>query len=433
MDVPKSVSLVWDLTGDERIRQAVEDSNQDIMVEMEKDIATRVRRNGKQEDRKTGNAVWATFVHEAARPARDDGLPDPQLDIHNLWLNPTEDLEEGRWKAAKVQDLYRDSGYFRSYFESKLSDRLRQLGYTIERRGQSWEIAGIDRSLIAKFSRRNEHIEEVAREKGITDPDPKAQLARQTRAKKSHDLSDAELRRYWASRLTGDEMRALAEVFDRAQTRGREGVPPLVSAEQAVDYAASHLFERRSVVAERKLLAEALRFGVGSVTLEGVRDALKKSDLLAEEKDGRQYFTSRGAWAQEQFLVTYARSGRGTKKPLGRHDWRIRRDWLNKGQRDAVRHLLDNCSPVILVRGAVSVGKTTLLEEAKEHIEANGKKVFAFAPSADASRGTLRKEGFADANTVARLLVEEKLQARLRSQPPLPPKSAKVGGQSCHP
>src|SRR5262249_40148542 len=43
-------------------------------------------------------------------------------------------------------------------------------------------------------------------------------------------------------------------------------------------------------------------------------------------------------------------------------------------------------------------------------------KVFTFAPSADASRGVLRSEGFQDADTVARLLLDERLHGNIRGQ-----------------
>src|SRR5262249_41998556 len=58
---------------------------------------------------------------------------------------------------------------------------------------------------------------------------------------------------------------------------------------------------------------------------------------------------------------------------------------------------------------------TTLLQEAVEGIEANGYKVFAFAPSAEASRGTLREAGF-EAETIAMLLKSQELQQRVAGQ-----------------
>ena len=49
-------------------------------------------------------------------------------------------------------------------------------------------------------------------------------------------------------------------------------------------------------------------------------------------------------------------------------------------------------------------------------IEKTGRKVFAFAPSAKASRGVLRVEGFKDADTIEKLLTDAKLQHQIHGQ-----------------
>ena len=67
-------------------------------------------------------------------------------------------------------------------------------------------------------------------------------------------------------------------------------------------------------------------------------------------------------------------------------------------------------------RGPAGAGKTTMMQEAVAGIEAGGHRVFTFAPSAESSRGTLRKEGFQDAQTVAHLLKNESLHPQLRGQ-----------------
>ena len=79
-------------------------------------------------------------------------------------------------------------------------------------------------------------------------------------------------------------------------------------------------------------------------------------------------------------------------------------------------HVLESRDKVTLIRGAAGVGKTTMMQEAVEAIEAGGKRVFTFAPSADASRGVLRSEGFGNADTVARLLIDERLHEELKGQ-----------------
>ena len=83
---------------------------------------------------------------------------------------------------------------------------------------------------------------------------------------------------------------------------------------------------------------------------------------------------------------------------------------LNTQQRAAVAHVLGSRDRVTLLRGAAGTGKTTLAREAVHQLEAAGHSVHGFAPSAEASRGVMQSEGFADADTVARLLVDDKLQ-----------------------
>ena len=120
--------------------------------------------------------------------------------------------------------------------------------------------------------------------------------------------------------------------------------------------------------------------------------------------------------AEEKRMIAFAREGRGTQSQLGDVSRKIGRDWLNDGQRRAVEHVLGSRDRVILIRGAAGVGKTAMMQEAVEGIREHGHEVFAFAPSADASRGTLREVGFENADTVARLLVDEKLQEQIEGQ-----------------
>ena len=66
---PKSVSIVWGITGDHDILEAVEASARETMVDMEKDAQTRVNpaRNVMYLE-KTGNLVGASWVHTTSRP-----------------------------------------------------------------------------------------------------------------------------------------------------------------------------------------------------------------------------------------------------------------------------------------------------------------------------------------------------------------------------
>jgi conjugative relaxase-like TrwC/TraI family protein len=418
-DVSKSATLLWALAGDERIPELAMRVDQQVMRLMERDMRVRVRAKGQDSDKVTGEGLWSSHMHGTGRPTEADQKPDPHLHFHNFWFNLTSD--NGRPMAAETGEMHRKSEYYRRVFDALMAEGLRELGYDVERRGHSYEIAGISRELIEKFSRRTAEIDEEARERGITDPEEKDALGAKTRRSKRTDLSDAELRDYWRSRLTEAEGNQITAIHARALARSGSGaVPsPQITAEQAEEWARRHRYDKEAVVEDWKIVASALAYGVGSVKSEDVwaalEESIKQNRLLARVKDGRRLLTSPEAWEREQGIIAFARDGQGTRPPLGPPRRAFTRDWLNGQQKQAVRHIWNSCSLVTLLRGGPGAGKTTLLEEAVEGIEANGFKVFAFAPSAEASRSTLR-ELFPEADTVARLLKDVKLQQRLAGQ-----------------
>ncbi len=401
--VPKSVSLAYAVGGDERVLDAFRAAVGETMADVEAEMKARVRKGGVDGERTTGNAVWAEFVHLTSRPV--DGVPDPHLHAHCFVFNATHDEQEGGWKAGQFRDLKRDAPYWQAAFRVRLGDKLQDLRYGLTRTRDDFELAGVSADAVARFSRRTAEIEAEAVEKGITDPERKAELGAKTRKGKSDSLSRGELTAIWRSRLADDEAAALrpGEAAPR-DTPGRRDAA-------AVDFAARHLFERQAVVIERTLLTEALKSGLGEVTVEGVARAARAAGLLATDHAGRRLVTTPEVLAEEGRMLAFARDGRGTARPLADPTRPLKRDWLNAGQRRAVRHVLTSRDRVMLIRGAAGTGKTTLMQEAVEAIEDAGRRVTVLAPSAAASRGVLRAEGFADADTVARFLVDRDSQA----------------------
>jgi len=410
--VPKSLSLLYGLTGDERILDAFRSSVRETMEEMETEVQARVRADGKDEDRTTGNMVWGEFVHTTARPV--GGVPDPHLHAHCFVFNATWDAEEDRWKAGQFAGIKRDAPYFEAAFHSRLARHMEELGLAVERTRKGWELEGVSPKVIRTFSRRTALIEAKAEREGIADPDRKGELGAKTRERKQAGLTMDELRREWRSRLAEADADALDKLAERV------GGPALPedgrAAGEAVTLAMSHCFERSSVVPERKLLAEALKRSYGKAGPDTVALGLAARDLLRGVKEGVHLVTTDQVLAEERRMLDFARAGRGACAPLAEGTHAFKRDWLNEGQRRAVEHVLHARDRVVLIRGAAGVGKTSMMQEAVEAIEAAGRKVFAFAPSADASRGVLRQEGFASADTVARLLLDERLQAQARGQ-----------------
>lgn len=409
---PKSLSLLYSLTKDERLLDAFEESVDETMCELEGECRTRVRKSGQNEARETGNMAWGRFTHLTARPVA--GEPDPHLHAHCFVFNTTYDPVEERWKAAEIAGIKRDAPYFEAVFHSKLSQRMSELGLAVDRTRTGWELAGLARQTLDKFSRRTALIEKAAQARGITDAAEKAELGAKTREAKRKELTFPELQERWRSRLTSDETASANELSTRIGGAAIKGSP--VAARDACERGIEHCFERESVVGEREVLTHALKVSYGQAGPEQVSAALGNERLLRAERDGRRVVTSPEVLAQEKRMIAYARNGRGTCGALGKPGYVIQRDWLSTDQRKAVERVLSSHDRVVLVRGIAGSGKTTMLQETADGIAATGKHVFAFAPSADASRGVLRNAGFDHADTVSRLLVDTQLQASATGQ-----------------
>src|SRR5438093_4252969 len=66
--VPKSVSLLYAMSGDQGIMDAFRGAVDETMCEIESEMKARVRKKGQDSDRTTGNMVWAEFIHTTSRP-----------------------------------------------------------------------------------------------------------------------------------------------------------------------------------------------------------------------------------------------------------------------------------------------------------------------------------------------------------------------------
>lgn len=407
--VPKSVSLLYALSGDRDMLAAFRSAVDETMHDIESEMQTRVRMGGKDIDRLTGNMAWAEFIHTTSRPV--DGLPDPQLHAHCFAFNATWDDQESRWKAGQFRGLKADAPYFQAGFRVRLAGKLQDLGFGVERKRDDFEVTGVPASAVRRFSRRTVEIEKEAVRRGITNPDRKAELGAKTREKKSSELTWGELRKTWDERLTQPERQALAS----AHRRDIQCLRPDRGERMAVNFALDHSFAREAVVPERKLLTEALKRGLGAVSVEGVKHELAGRSLIRSNVAGREMVTTPHMLDCESRLIAFARKGRGRYRPLGDPDRPFSRQWLNAGQKAAIRHVLSSRDRVTIIRGAAGTGKTTLEQELGEALADAGRAVVALAPTAEASRGVLRREaGFATADTVARFLADHTMQESVK-------------------
>jgi len=197
-DVPKSVSLAYAYSKDERIIRLVRQIVHDTMTEIEQGASTRVRaglaKNADQ-DRPTENICSAEFIHLTARP--ENGYSDPHMHVHVVLFNLTMDPEEKKWKALQMGDIHTEIQYYQGAFHRRLKEGLEKMGLKTVPSGKFFEIEGIPRDLNDIFSRRTKKIEETAARLGITDPAQKAKLGAMTRDKKDKALLITDLEPFW--------------------------------------------------------------------------------------------------------------------------------------------------------------------------------------------------------------------------------------------
>jgi conjugative relaxase-like TrwC/TraI family protein len=432
--VPKSVSLYLAETADREVEGMIQAAFKETMADIERRMEARVRGKDddgfqRDEDRVTGNLVYAAFTHRVTRPV--DGIPDPHYHIHAFVFNATYDELVARWKAGQFGNIKRDAPFYEAAFNARLAKELLEAGFGIRRTERSFELASVSRELIEKFSRRTNHIERLAREKypvleakaralvketGMDFADAfaqvKSELGALSREKKSAETLDPEERlRVWRAEMTAEGRASLSPEAVRA--RASEGLLPI---EAAKPLAIQHLFERVSVTRPLQAAGMLLRRALGTATVKEAEEFAASDPVFVRTPHG---LTTRQVLAEEQQLLEPVAGGRGSFEALGGSEpWEVLdpRVRENEEQRFAIQHVLRTCDLVTTIRGAAGTGKTTMMVEAVTALEKrSGKKVHVFAPSSSAVE-VLKREGFSGAETFQQLMEDEDLRKRVRGQ-----------------
>ena len=414
--IPKGATIALE-RGDESVRDALWQAVRETVADLERYATTRVRKGDQQGDRVTGNLVGFAVEHAETRPAKGDGMPDPDRHVHVVLFNLTYDPTEREWKAVKFRPIMDQRRFFDRSFDARFARKLADLGYGIEtkykadpkggRRYFSWDIAGMPASLVAKFSRRTAEVEKLAAALGVSDPRSKDKLGATSRRNKRADLTLEACRAYWDQKVTPEEARQVAATLQAAV--GGENAAPENTLEKAVAYALAHHFERNSVVDWHTLAATALERSLGAAVPEDFEPEARRQGVLIRGGEA----TTREVLAEEQRIIGFARAGRGVYQPLGeaREPSGAELPELSADQRTVVRHVWQCPDQVILIEGDAGTGKTDAMRVTIPGLDKPG--VF-LAPSASASRGTLREKGFANADTVARFLVDKPFREQAR-------------------
>ena len=274
-----------------------------MMNAIEADAETQVRMGGKIEDRAVGNLAYASFLHHTSRPV--GGIPDPHLHTHSFLMNLAFDETESRYKALKFRKLKQSAPYYEAIARSWLAHGLREMGYEVKKVGRAFEIVGIPRTLIQKYSRRTMQIERVIAEKGIKDAVAKAAVGARSREAKQSSMSAEQTLAAWTARLADDEKKVIQEIVRK---RG-EVLESLMNPREAVDYALAHCFEKKSVVKTQDIFREAVAHGYGDLLPDEILAEIGKRKLITGKIKGVEFSTTQIVLGEESVMLEWGQAG----------------------------------------------------------------------------------------------------------------------------
>jgi conjugative relaxase-like TrwC/TraI family protein len=406
LHVPKSVSVVYALTGDKELREAVWQAALSTVRAIEPWVETRVRQSGGNSNRPTQNLVCAAFLHETTRPI--DGVPDPHLHVHCVVMNATFDKAEDRWKAIQLQRVWKNLPYFEAYFHSALVKRVEALGYPVRTAEPAWEIAGVSPLLTAKFCRRSDEIKARIEHDGVEDAKLKAEYGKYTRRPKSEALPMAAVVRDWESRLSLDERYDLTKLKE-----GPRETPSDAVIESSFRRAVERTFARSAAVRESALLTEALKECPGYLNVATIRSLYAEHGIISRERNGELYVTTKEALQREDRLLDLVQKGRGQCKRLSTADT-LRLDALSESERVAAKAVLSSADLVTVIRSGGAGQTSELIAAVSQHArDAMVSRVIVLSATASAVEGSGKRFSDHRPMTVSRLLADPALRREL--------------------
>jgi len=418
---PKSVSLLA-AAGSPQIRRLLAEGRAEALTVaisyLERHgIGVRRDHNGVDRYQAVGGLAAVAFEHRMSRAG------DPNSHTHVLVQNAAQG-PDGRWTALDSDRLYAQlmaaDHLYLAAERAALTQRLGVRWGPVDERSGAAEIQGLDdRTLIERFSKRSEQIDQWLDAHGLSGIKASSAAAVATRAPKDYSESEQSVYQRWGRELAeqGVDERQLAEVCSggrgRPATRteldaaldalaGPDGLtnqastftrtdvvdalakrlPVAPSAEQALTQAedtADRFLQERAV-----RIAHDRRLGV---------DRYSTPELLALERqlvDGATKRTEQGCAVVRPDVV---------RQVLDRHAT------TGEDQAAMVRDLTQGGAGVAVVVGRAGSGKTWALGLAREAFELDGYQVLGTAPTGIATVG-LADEGLTDARTIDRLLLD---------------------------
>ena len=432
LSAPKSLSVLWALTGDEGFAECHDVAVNAVVAMVEKyGSTTRIRSNGSRLHPETGGLTVGVFRQSTSR------ADDPQLHTHVV-ISAKVQTADGRWYALDALTLKKYQQAFGYLYQSVLrAEVTARYGVVFDPivNGQA-EITGVPAELLDQFSKRAREIDVEMGDKladffdregrdpsGFEYAAMEREAAVDTRSKKT-GLGVPDLRTRWqreAASLGIDAATLTSAISDAARQHPLEVSPLDVS--EVVESLASRqsTWNRMDVLRticdtvtpqpghDGTSWATALDASVNTV-LESCIDLDPVGDGTARRaSDGRSVWiepitnqaTSEHILTQEEHILTWALDAQADDPTPSDTITDVA---LDDGQYASASAVAGD-DRLVLVVGPAGAGKTRMLQAAVSDLHGQQRAVMGLAPTAKAAR-VLQTETGMIADTVAKLLYE---------------------------
>jgi conjugative relaxase-like TrwC/TraI family protein len=428
---PKSVSIMAEVHGDNRIYEAQKEAVLRTLDYIEKNLVqTRKMENGALVNEQVDNILVGAFRHHTSRNL------DPQLHTHCVIANAVQ-RSDGQWRSAFFGKVFDNKLFLGQIYRSELAYQLDKMGYELKiKENGLFELKNIPDSLIKAFSSRSKDIASALEGYENVDAKLKARVTLQTRENKqevSHEILQQKWQQTVRTHTTQidtvheakhegirnyleNKWEAFRDKFDISRIfkvgHVEQSNEPMKSIEErAIEYAVAHLSERQSVWEERDLLGVAMIYTTGKTNLENLTAALQNvkaagSILPGVDKDFERPLTTKATLEKELDTIAMMKAGLGISQSIcGAHkvDGYLWDTGLNQGQQDAAKLILTSKDRVVGIQGYAGVGKTYMLQHVREVAQESGYRLIGLAPSSAAAI-TLEKEAGIASQTMHKFL-----------------------------
>ncbi|MHB1701204.1 MAG: MobF family relaxase [Acidobacteriaceae bacterium] len=422
---PKAVSVAW-AAGDPDLRRAIEIAQDAAVARTLQHIEQRLslgRRGKGGAERESVNLVAAAYRHGSSRER------DPQIHTHLLVSNLAQ-RADGSWGAIENSQLLRNKLALGALYRAELAAALREMGFQIERDGDSFKLSAISDSTCTEFSRRREQIEAAMQAHGTHGARAAEVAALSTR--QSKEITDTDtLRTDWKTRAAAHGITADSLDAARHHQAGQQPEQPIYDRSEVLS-ALTHgesTFSEPAIWREVAVAAQGTGMNADAIERE-VRYLMHDRELVRlhaklrepeidertgkpkQQKPAEPRWTTKDMFALEREMASMAEAAQGdTSHALSpaQVDTALAQFAQEKGfnlydeQAAAVRHACQTPGSVKIVKGEAGTGKTTLAAAARLAFESAGFRVRGAALAGKASRG-LQNDSQIKSGTLASLL-----------------------------